>query len=115
MCGPYSQCHLGHIVRIIHQSEATNLMTTTNRNLTGQHHQTDLFMSPATCHTDVYLQVPDFDIATAVDAYLGAGVPPAKINLGLGLYGRTFKLAGGDDQPGLAPANGGLKRSTMQF
>ncbi len=59
------------------------------------------------------MQAKRWHIEGAIDAYLAAGVPPEKLVLGLGTYGRTFKLAAGQqgDEPGKlaqtgAPAGG---------
>jgi GH18 family chitinase len=54
-----------------------------------------------------------FDISTALEEYLDAGVPPNKLVFGLATYGRTFKLAspGGNTEPGIAAATGGCVNS----
>ncbi|KAL2812492.1 glycoside hydrolase superfamily [Aspergillus granulosus] len=60
-------------------------------NITG--HSANLFPSP-----ESPLATP-FDTHTAITAYLSAGVPPSKINLGMPLYGRAFVNT---DGPGTA-------------
>jgi chitinase len=47
-------------------------------------HSANLFFSPNTPQTT------PFNTHTAITAYLSAGVPPPKINLGMPLYGRAF-------------------------
>jgi hypothetical protein len=41
-----------------------------------------------------------------VTAFINAGVPPEKLDLGLANYGRTFRLTTDSDLPGQAPAAG---------
>ena len=49
-----------------------------------------------------------FDIESGLQQYLDAGVPPSKLVLGLGTYGRTFTLTSPskDPAPGTAAARG---------
>lgn len=56
-----------------------------------------------------------FDIDTGLKQYTAAGVPTNKIVLGLGTYGRTFRLAqpGGNPPPGAAATTGGHRRPRL--
>ena len=57
-----------------------------------------------------------WDIASGIRAYLSAGVPASKLVLGLGTYGRTFKLTEGaasSRKPGVAKGQGKPKALAM--